>query len=102
MNSQPASAAGGAGAKAYTFACGKGNFPNHIINALKARGNWTQVSEEVAIENCNFYWRQLNLNWENYDKLDVRLESDSSRPIFFNHFECTRGITTKTGLIRSL
>ena len=45
------------GVKNYTFACGRGNFPNHIIAALKARGNWSQVAEEVAIENSNFYWR---------------------------------------------
>ena len=45
------------GAKSYTFACGRGNYPNHIIAALKARGNWTQVAEEVAIDTCNFYWR---------------------------------------------
>ena len=30
------------------------------------------------------------------------MENDPSKPIFFNHFENTRGITTKTGLIRSL
>lgn len=51
------------GVKNYTFACGRGNFPNHIIAALKARGNWSQVAEEVAIENSNFYWRQLNLTF---------------------------------------
>ena len=43
--------------KNYTFACGRGNFPNLIVAALKARGNWSQVAEEVAIESSNFYWR---------------------------------------------
>ena len=41
----------------YTFACGKGNYPSHVIRALKARGNWSQVPEEQAIESSNFYWR---------------------------------------------
>ena len=47
----------------YTFATGRGNYPNHIINCLKARENWTQVSEEVAIDSANLLWRQLNLNF---------------------------------------
>ena len=58
-----ATGTGNSGAKSYSFACGRGNFPNHIIVALKARGNWSQVAEEVAIDGCNFYWRQLNLNF---------------------------------------
>jgi len=48
---------GNAIVKNYTFACGRGNFPNHIIAALKARGNWSQVAEEVAIDGSNFLWR---------------------------------------------
>ena len=90
------------GVKNYTFATGRGNFPNHIINSLKARGNWTQIAEEVALEQSNFYWRQLNLNFRDYDTLDSRLESNPGKPIFINHFENNRGICTKTGLIRSL
>ena len=94
--------AGNTGVKTHTFATGRGNYPNHIIAALKARGNWTQVAEELAIDTCNFYWRQLNLNYQGYDQVDARLESNPANPIFLNHFENTRGITTKTGLIRSL
>ena len=97
-----AAAAPNLGVKAYTFATGRGNFPNHIINALKARGNWTQVAEEVALTESNFYWRQLNLSFRDYDTLDDRLESVPGKPIFINHFENNRGICTKTGLIRSL
>jgi len=55
------------GFKNYTFAVGKGNCPEHIINCLKARGNWTQASEEDAIASSNFLWRQLNLNYQKYD-----------------------------------
>ena len=42
LSSTTASTAGSGGAaKAYTFATGRGNFPNHVTAALKARGNWT-------------------------------------------------------------
>jgi hypothetical protein len=40
-----------------TFAVTKGNYPNHIIKALEQRQNWKLVSEEEAIENCDFFWR---------------------------------------------
>ena len=103
-STKPAAAAPSANAsvRSYTFATGRGNFPNHIINALKARGNWTQVSEEVGLTESNFYWRQCNLSFRNYDVLDDRLESLPGKHIFINHFENNRGICTKTGLIRSL
>ena len=29
------------GVKSYTFAASRGNYPNHVIKALKDRGNWT-------------------------------------------------------------
>ena len=53
----PAAAQTTGGGKNYTYAVGKGNYPNHIVKALTARGNWTQVGEDVAIDTCNFYWR---------------------------------------------
>lgn len=56
----------------------------------------------MALEQSNFYWRQLNLNVRNYDTLDARIATNPSKPIFINHFENNRGICTKTGLIRSL
>ena len=61
------------GVKNNTFACGKGNYPNHLIKALQDRGNWSQVAEEVGIDTCNFLWRQLNLNFQSYDQLDNRI-----------------------------
>jgi hypothetical protein len=61
------------GVKNNTFACGKGNYPNHLIKALQERGNWSQVAEEVGIDTCNFLWRQLNLNFQSYDQLDNRI-----------------------------
>ena len=96
------SASAGLGVRSYTFATGKGNFPNHIIDALKARGNWSQIAEENAIDSAHFYWRQTNFNYKSYELLDARLEVDPNKGMFFNHFENTRGIGTKTGLIRSL
>ena len=89
------------GEKSHTFACGKGNYPNHVIRALKARGNWSQIPEEQAIDNSHFYWRQTNLNFQAYHEVDNRIKT-STKELFLNHFENTRGITTKTGLITSL
>jgi hypothetical protein len=48
---------------AFTFAVSKGNYPNHLINALEARGNWRQISEDEAIDSADFYWRQVNLGF---------------------------------------
>ena len=89
------------GEKSHTFACGKGNYPNHVIRALKARGNWSQIPEEQAIDQSHFYWRQTNLNFQAYHDVDNRIKT-STKELFLNHFENTRGITTKTGLITSL
>jgi hypothetical protein len=84
----------------YTFAVGKGNFPNHIILALENRGNWKRVSEEEAIEQADFYWRQVNLLADGYNQINKRLVS---KPLLiFNHFEVIHGICTKTNLIKSL
>ncbi len=59
------------------------------------------MSEEEAIETCDFFWRQVNLGFSGYDKVDKRLVS-STKPFIFNHFEVIRGICTKTNLIKSL
>jgi hypothetical protein len=85
----------------YTFVATKGNFPLHIINALNARGNWKQIEESEAIENSDFYWRQVNLGFSGYDKIDSRIRANP-KPFIFNHFEVIRGICTKTNLIKSL
>lgn len=87
--------------KKYTFATGRGNFPNHIIDALLARGNWVKIDEENAIETANFLWQQIGLSFKGYDRLDERLETNMA-PFYYNHFEVTRGIGTKTCLIKSL
>jgi cobalamin biosynthesis Mg chelatase CobN len=55
-----------------TFAVSKGNYPCHIVNALNARGNWTQIGEEDAVELADFYWRQINFGYAGYDKMDKR------------------------------
>jgi len=79
----------------YSYAVSKGNFPCHLIECLKQRGNWTQVPEEDCVDTVDFYWRQVNLGFAGYDKVDKRL-SIKSTPFIFNHFEVIRGITTKT------
>jgi hypothetical protein len=85
----------------FTFAVSKGNFPCHLIRALEARGNWKQQEETDAVESADFYWRQVNLGFSGYDKIDQRISSNP-RPFIFNHFEVIRGICTKTNLIKSL
>ena len=79
----------------YTFAVSKGNFPNHLIECLKNRGNWTQIDEDGCIEVVDFFWRQVNLGFSGYDKVDKRI-SEKNSPFMFNHFEVIRGICTKT------
>ena len=34
----------------FTFAVSKGNYPGKIKEALMARGNWTEVKEDIAIQ----------------------------------------------------
>lgn len=48
----------------------KGNFPVHLIKALEARGNWKQIDETDAVEQADFFWRQVNLGFAGYDKID--------------------------------
>jgi hypothetical protein len=89
----------------FTYAVSKGNYPNHLIKSLGKRGNWTQVSEEECNDEngppVSFYWRQVNMGFSGYNKLDVRLKKHEV-PFIFNHFEVIRGITTKTNLVKSL
>jgi hypothetical protein len=85
----------------YTYAVTKGNYPNAVNEAMKARGNWKQLNEEVGLEQADFFWRCNNLGIVGYDSIDNRM-SLSSKPFVFNHFEVIKGICQKTGLIRSL
>ena len=85
----------------FTFAVTEGNFPCHVIENLKKRGNWSQVDKESAIQVADFFWKQINFNFKQYDELDERLDA-SARPFMFNHLEVNRGICTKTMLIKSL
>ena len=89
------------GSRRFTYAVTEGNFPCHVIEQLKKRGNWSQIDKEVAIQQSNFFWKQLNFNFKQYDDLDHRLETNR-QPILFNHLEVNRGICTKTMLIKSL
>ena len=41
----------------YSYAVSKGNFPCHLIECLKQRGNWTQLPEEDCVDTVDFYWR---------------------------------------------
>ena len=50
----------------------------------------------------NFYWRQLNLSFQDQVQFNARLRLDPVRPIMFNHFEKRVMIGSKIGLIKSL
>jgi hypothetical protein len=53
------------------------------------------LPEEDCVEYVDFYWRQINLGFTGYDRIDKRLLKNP-RPFVFNHFEVIAGITTKT------
>ena len=64
----------------FVFAVSKGNYPNHLIRCLEARGNWMQAAEEDCLEEgaapvIDFYWRQVNLGFSGYDKVDKRVRN---------------------------
>lgn len=75
----------------YTYAVTKGNYPNAVNVAMQARGNWKQLSEDVGLEQADFFWRCNNLGIVGYDNIDNRLAM-STRPFVFNHFEVIKGI----------
>jgi hypothetical protein len=53
------------------------------------------MQEEDCIEYVDFYWRQINLGFTGYDRIEKRLLKKAT-PFVFNHFEVIAGITTKT------
>jgi hypothetical protein len=75
----------------FTFAVTKGNYPNTVIEAMKARGNWKQLPEDVGLEQADFFWRCNNLGITGYDAIDGRLALNS-KSFVFNHFEVIKGI----------
>ena len=68
---------------------------------MRARGNWTEVEVDEAIEVCHFIFRPVNFGYSGYNRLNNRLKN-SSEAIIFNHFENLRGMCTKSGLVKSL
>jgi hypothetical protein len=78
-----------------------GNYPEIVSNALAERGNWQQCKEAESIEKCHFVWRPFNFNPENYKRIDKRVINKTS-PFIYNHLEVLKGLTTKSGLVRSL
>ena len=69
---------------------------------LKQRGNWTEVAETQNLAHVNFYWRPVNLSYQQMLHYAARIKSDPRTPIFFNHFDQNKVICTKDGLIKSL
>jgi len=61
--------------------------------------------DEFLIDKCNFIWRPCNYYEGVQKKIDRRMLksiSNDDNPLVYNHFEVTKGIGTKSGLIRSL
>ena len=85
----------------FTFAVGKGNYPDHIAKALSDRGNWRQIAEDQACEVADFYWRQITFGTSNYHLMDKR-RIPIKPLLIFNHFEAVHTICTKTLLIKNL
>jgi|JI9StandDraft_2_1071091.scaffolds.fasta_scaffold106834_1 hypothetical protein len=86
----------------FKFCAVSGNYPQSIKNALFARGNWEEFSNaDEAVDEVNFLWRPVNFSYNGYDKIEQRTRR-TPIPFIFNHFENLKGLTTKTGLIRSL
>lgn len=51
-------------ARNHNFMVAPGNFHHHIITALKARENWSQVEETLQLKHVNFYWRPINMSYK--------------------------------------
>lgn len=85
----------------YKFCVMAGNYPKTLVHALKSRGNWSEISDEDAIDLAHFLFRPVNYGPGGYTKLNNRLEC-MDEVLVFNHFEVLRDICTKSGLIRSL
>lgn len=87
--------------RVYKFHVKSGNYPQTLIDTLLARGNWSEVPEEQAVEKANFLFRPRNFGPRGYKKVNARNEFLEDI-LIYNHFEVLRDICTKSGLKRSL
>jgi len=89
--------------KVYLYFAYGGNYPERIKDALSRRANWVEHKEEATcIEKCHFVWRPVNYGIDGYKRIDKRVVRNSGMPLLYNHFEVIKGLTTKTGLIKSM
>jgi len=88
----------------YLYYAYGGNYPETVANGLALRGNWVEAKEADCIEKCHFLWRPFNYPAETQKRLEKRAtqRKSSNGPLVYNHFEVLKGLTTKSGLIRSL
>ena len=72
--------------------------------------NYTAIDETI-VDKCNFIWRPVNYYEWLQKKITKRMLkssglnssiNQSSSPFIYNHFESTKGIGTKAGLVNSL
>lgn len=78
-----------------------GNYPATLKAVMRARGNWSEIADDDAIEMAHFLFRPVNFGPSGYHKLNTRNQF-MDEMLVFNHFEVLRDICTKSGLIRSL
>ena len=67
-----------------------GNYPQILIDLMKARGNWVEVAEDKAIAKANFIFRPVNYNQNLYKYIDWRHDKEGYKgwpTLIFNHFE---------------
>ena len=46
--------------KTYKYCIYPGNYPAQLRNLMKARGNWTEVDQDNAIDDAQFIFRPVN------------------------------------------
>ena len=51
-----------------------GNYPATLRAVMNARGNWQEVPQDDAIEQCNFVFRPVNYGYQGYDKIKADLD----------------------------
>ena len=45
------------------------------MEALKARGNWTEVDDSPQLKLVNFYWRPVNMSYKGHLQFTARIKA---------------------------
>ncbi len=87
------------------FAVFPGNYPQVVRDAFSRRKEkWREVPKDESLQKANFIWKPTNFDIKTYSRINKIMEDTplTQRKFLINHLENIRGITTKTGLVRSL